>query len=411
LPGVYFFENSKKEPLYIGKSINLRSRLKQHYEGYQTNTSKSALFIPQTKTIYYKIFSNDIQAIIAESNYIKTFSPKYNSIQKDGKSNLYIVFTNPPETKVVFSRATDIQQFNLDDYNKQVFGPYTSASIATILQKQIRKTFGLCLKPFNSQNKACFNYHLKQCPGACCREISISDYQKRLGLAKKFLSGEFTDLRKHYLREIKKNSSTQNYETASRLKYEYQKLQEVLDSGNINLLLKLSESVPNTQNKINLTLNHPKLNSTPHRIECFDLAHLQGNNYVGAMTVMEDGFLKKSEYRLFHVNDSTSDPYAMKEIITRRLQHSNWKIPDLIILDGGKPQLNIVLPVTPPEIAVVALAKKRETLIYYDAQNKIRQLNLNLDDPVLNQLILLRNEAHRFGNNFHRKQRGKTMLI
>ena len=129
------------------------------------------------------------------------------------------------------------------------------------------------------------------------------------------------------------------------------------------------------------------------------------------MTVMEDGFLKKSEYRLFHVNDSTSDPYAMKEIITRRLQHSNWKIPDLIILDGGKPQLNIVLPVTPPEIAVVALAKKRETLIYYDAQNKIRQLNLNLDDPVLNQLILLRNEAHRFGNNFHRKQRGKTMLI
>lgn len=411
MPGVYFFEDKEKKPLYIGKSINLKSRLKQHFEGFQTNTTKSALFIPQTKTIYYKSFSNDIQAIIAESNYIKTFSPKYNSIQKDGKSNLYIVFTNPPQTKVVFSRATDLQEFDLDSYSKQVFGPYTSARIATILHKQIRKMFGICLNPFNSQNKACFNYHLKQCPGACCGEVSITEYQKRLGLGKKFLSGEFTDLRKHYLREIKKNSANQNYEIAAKLKYEYDKLQEVLDSGNVNLLLKLSESIPSTQDKVSSTLNHPKLSNTPKRIECYDLAHLQGKNYVGAMTVMDQGYLKKADYRHFHINDSSSDPYAMREIITRRFQHSEWEWPDLIVLDGGKPQLNIVLPIVPPTIAVIALAKKRETLIYYDQQNKITELNLSLDDPVLNQLILLRNEAHRFGNKFHRKQREKSMLI
>lgn len=411
MPGVYFFEDKEKTPLYIGKSINLKSRLKQHYEGFQTNTAKSALFIPQTKTIFYKTFDNDIQAIIAESNYIKTFSPKYNSIQKDGKSNLYIVFTNPPQTKVVFSRATDIQQFNLDNYSKQVFGPYTSSRIAIILQKEIRKTFGLCLKPFNSQNKACFNYHLKQCPGACCGEITAGEYQKRLGLAKKFLSGEFTHLRKYYLKEIKANSKIQNYELAAKLKYEYDKLQEVLEAGNVNLLLKLSESIPSTQNRITTTLNHPKLKGTPHRIECYDLAHLQGTNYVGAMTVMEQGYLKNTDYRHFHVNDSTSDPHAMKEIISRRLTHSDWPRPDLIVLDGGKPQLNITLPIIPPDIAVVALAKKRETLFFYDAQKNIVELNLNIDDPVLNQLILLRNEAHRFGNKFHREQREKTMLI
>lgn len=312
---------------------------------------------------------------------------------------------------MLFSRATDIQEFNLDSYKKQVFGPYTSAKIATILQKQIRKTFGICLKPFNPQNKACFNYHIKQCPGACCGEINVSDYQKKMGLAKKFLSGEFTTLRKYYLREIKKYSKNQNYEQASKLKYEYEKLQEVLESGNVNLLLKLSESIPSTQNKITNTLHHPKLTSIPKRIECYDLAHLQGTNYVGAMTVMEDGYLKKTEYRHFHVNDSTSDPYAMKEIINRRFAHLDWKKPDLIVLDGGKPQLNIVLPIVPANIAVIALAKKRETLIYYDSVGEIVELNLSLDDPVLNQLILLRNEAHRFGNKFHRKQREKTMLI
>lgn len=411
MPGVYYFEDTDKKPLYIGKSISLRSRLRQHYEGFQKNNSNSALFIPQTKTVYYKVFDNDIQAIIAESNYIKTFSPKYNSIQKDGKSYLYIIFTNPPETKVVFSRATDLSEFNLDNYKKQVFGPYTSAKIATILQKQIRKTFGICLKPFNAQNKACFNYHIKQCPGACCGEISVTDYQKRLGLAKKFLSGEFTALRKHYIRVIKQNSRLQKYELAAKLKYEYEKLQEILQSGNVNLLLKLSESTPSTQAKITTTLNHPKLTGTPKRIECYDLAHLQGQNYVGAMTVMEEGHLKKTDYRHFQINDSTSDPYAMKEIISRRFLHTDWPKPDLIVLDGGKPQLNIVLPAVPADIAVVALAKKKETLIYYNRKGEIMELNLNLDDPVLNQLILLRNEAHRFGNKLHRKQRQKTMLI
>ncbi len=411
LPGVYFFEDKEGNPLYIGKSINLRSRLKQHFEGFQSNSSKSALFIPQTKTVYYKTFSNDIQAIIAESNYIKTFKPKYNSIQKDDKSNLYIVFTNPPQTKIVFSRATDIVTFNLDNYSKQVYGPYTSTKVAVILQKQIRKTFGLCLSPFNSQNKACFNYHIKQCPGACCKKISVSNYQKRLGLAKKFLSGEFVALRKYYLAQIKRNSLHQKFEVAAKLKYEYQKLQEILSSGNVNLLLKLSDSIPSNQHRINTTLNHPKLQRTPKRIECYDLAHLQGRNYVGAMSVMENGFLKKTDYRHFHINNSSSDPHAMKEIVTRRFNHQEWEMPDLIVLDGGKPQLNIVLPVIPPNIATVALAKKRETLIYYDQNNQIVELNLNLDDPVLNQLILLRNEAHRFGNTFHQKQREKTMLI
>ena len=411
MPGVYFFEDKNKEPLYIGKSINLKSRLRQHYEGFVEKSTKALHFIPQTKTIYYKVLENDIQAIITEANYIKSFQPKYNSITKDDKSNLYIVFTNPPDTKVLIARATDLNAFNFDKYQDQVFGPYTSNSITKILLKHIRKTFGLCLAPFNAKGRSCFNFHLNQCPGACNGQVTVEQYRENINLIKKFLSGKFSILQKSIKSQIKKEIKLQNFELANKLKKQYESLEYILSAGNSSLLLQLSSSTPKAQQAIVATLNHPKLNSTPHRIECYDLAHLQGTNYVGAMTVMVDGNLSNIDYRHFLISShSTSDPYGMREIIERRLNHTDWPFPDLIILDGGKPQLNIVLPVVPANIAVIALAKKKETLIYYDKNNKIINLNLNFEDPVLNQFIVLRDEAHRFGNTFHKKLRGKSML-
>src|SRR5262245_38638092 len=100
LPGIYIFEDANQKPLYIGKSLNLRSRLKQHYEGFVSGTTKASQFIPQTKTIYLKVVRNDIEAVIVEANFIKSYHPRYNAITKDDKSNTYIIFTNPPESKI-----------------------------------------------------------------------------------------------------------------------------------------------------------------------------------------------------------------------------------------------------------------------------------------------------------------------
>lgn len=309
-------------------------------------------------------------------------------------------------------RATDINSYNLDSYRNQVFGPYTSASVGRVLLQHCRKTFGYCLQPFNNRQKACFNYHLGHCPGACIHAITSKEYQTHLGLIKKFLSGKFASLKKTLQLEISKAAKLQNFEKAEIIKKQYQSLDGVLQSGSSSLLLKLSDSNFKSQSTIVKTLSHPKLNQTPKRIECYDLAHLQGTNYVGAMTVMIMGKLANTEYRQFHISSqSTSDPHAMKEILTRRFQHPEWSYPDLIILDGGVSQLNTVLPVIPNNIPVVALAKKKETLIFYDQNNKLKQLQLSLENPVLNQFITLRNEAHRFGNSFHRKQRSKSMVI
>jgi len=202
VPGIYIFEDKNKKPLYIGKSINLKTRFRQHYEGFTEGTTKALQFIPQTKFVYFKPVRNDIEAVITEANYIKSYQPRYNTIVKDDRSNLYIIFTNHPDTKIRIVHATDIGNLNLDDIKKQVYGPFTSGAVSQGLYKQIRNIFGFCLSPFNNHQKACFNYHLGHCPGACTDEISLEKYHRHLGRIKKFLSGKFVILDKSLHQEI-----------------------------------------------------------------------------------------------------------------------------------------------------------------------------------------------------------------
>lgn len=291
-----------------------------------------------------------------------------------------------------------------------MFGPYTSNKIAEELLKIIRRIFGYCNAPFNSRNRACFNYHLHQCPGACLFQITLTEYQRHLGQIKKLLSGHFTKLNRSLSRQINVAIKKQNFEQAEIIKNKIQSLDQILNNQNSSLLLKLSDATDQLQHLIVNTINHPLLRKAPVRIECFDLAHLQGKNYVGSMSVFINGKSAPSLYRHFNIKgEDRSDPYAMKEIITRRFKHPEWGLPDLVILDGGVPQLSIVSPVIPKEIPALALAKKRETIYFYD-NNKITSLNLNIEDPVLNLIRNIRDEAHRFATTFHTKKRQRSLL-
>ena len=411
VPGIYIFEDKNKKPLYIGKSINLKTRFKQHYEGFVEGTTKAQLFIPQTKFLYFKPVRNDIEAVITEANYIKSYQPRYNAIIKDDRSNQYIIFTNYPDTKIRIVHATDIGNLYLDDFNNQVYGPYTSGSVSQSLYKQIRNIFGFCLSPFNSRRRACFNYHLGHCPGACIGEITDEKYHRHLGRIKKFLSGKFILLDRSLHREIKTAVKKMEFEKAQQIKIQIEGLHHSLSTRNSSLLLKLSDATDALQFQLVKKLGHPKLKKPPFRIECYDLAHLQGENYVGSMAVFIKGSPSISDYRHFHIHfPDRSDPFAMRQIIERRLKHQEWGRPDLIVLDGGVPQLSIVLPVIPESIPVIALAKKRETIYFYNENHKTVLVSLPLEDPVLNLLRSIRDEAHRFANSFHKKQRQKSLL-
>jgi excinuclease ABC subunit C len=159
----------------------------------------------------------------------------------------------------------------------------------------------------------------------------------------------------------------------------------------------------------------------PYRIECFDMSHLQGTNYVGSMVVFEDGLAKKSDYRHFNVKEvlGNDDVGAMEEVVRRRLSHwqdeqsgSKFRHPDLVIIDGGLPQLHAAQKAAASlglaeQVEFTALAK-REELLYRPGTSEPVVLERGSESLYLVQRV--RDEAHRFAISFHRSKRGKSMV-
>ncbi|MHB8669894.1 MAG: excinuclease ABC subunit UvrC [Acidimicrobiales bacterium] len=168
------------------------------------------------------------------------------------------------------------------------------------------------------------------------------------------------------------------------------------------------------------------LPDAPLRIECFDMSHLQGRDYVGSMVVMEDGLPKKSDYRRFRVAtvEGSDDLSAMEEVLTRRLRallaerrdtaRPGRKFaypPNLLLVDGGLGQLGVALRVLrevglDQEIAAAALAKRFEEVYVPGRPEPIR---IPRQSEALYLLQRIRDEAHRFAITYHRKLRGTRM--
>ncbi len=354
---------------------------------------------------------SDVAAIILEANLIKTYQPYYNSATKDDKTVSYIVITNPPGLAFKTLHRSDIHLTDYTNPQTQIYGPYPSATIANIILKQVRRIFGFCQNPVNQSQRPCFYWHIKQCPGPCNGTISLSAYRVHLTRIKSFLSGRFVTLMDTLKKEIKKASKKQAYEKANLFKKQLEALQITLTSHTYRHLLTMPATSDRVLKQIVLVLNHPKLKKPPHRIEGYDMATMNQENTVGAMTVITNGQDNKAAYRKFLVRtNKLGDPHTMSHIVQRRFHHPEWGKPDLIVLDGGIPQLSIVSQVIPADIPVIALSKKRETLHFYDQAGKIVNLNLSLHSSVLKLFQHLRDEAHRFGTTYHKLRRRRATL-
>ncbi len=160
-----------------------------------------------------------------------------------------------------------------------------------------------------------------------------------------------------------------------------------------------------------------QLKNFPHRIECYDISHIQGTNTVASMITFINGQSKKSEYKRFKVRTTEGKPddfLSMKEVLTRRLKHlgdKNWDKPDLMIIDGGKGQLSSVMQIIEElgvtGIDVVSLAKKHEEVFLPKQSNPVI---LPQNSSALFLFQRIRDEAHRFAITYHRNLRSKAMV-
>lgn len=138
------------------------------------------------------------------------------------------------------------------------------------------------------------------------------------------------------------------------------------------------------------------------RIECYDASHIFGKLNLCAMVVYENGQMKKNEYRVFNISEEGyNDLQAIKEALERRLNHTEWQYPDLIVIDGGKSQLSTAVKVLKEkglkDIAVIAFAKDENNSIYIP--NRKNPLLLKKESKALKILSLLRASAHKFANS------------
>lgn len=414
VPGCYLYSDEAGKIIYVGKAANLNSRVLSYWQKAADHTLAKELMLTKIKKIEWIETDSEIEALLLESNLIKKYQPSFNIVQRDDKRYAYIKVSTEEEWPRVFI-AHQLEK------SGRYFGPFVSVEAIRETLKAIRKIW-----PYRScknlPKKVCLYYRIGKCPGMCENFINKKEYSKIIKQIVLFLEGKKGVIVKGVEKEIKElEKSEQDEDRLSLLKYRLLNMKRVLEHSNVlSLIDKYSSDVIELAKVLNLV-------KVPARIEGYDISNIFGQEAVGSMVVFTDGEVNKNEYRKFKIKINPSfakasegksgDTGMLREVLTRRF-NNNWPMPDLIIVDGGRGQLNAVLSVVKKrnlDIAVIAVSKG-EGLRSALAPDKIffpdetRPLELPLASPALHIIKRVRDEAHRFAIKYHRELRNKKIL-
>lgn len=393
--GVYIFKGESNEILYVGKAIDLKTRVSQYYSSSQKD-QKTLILVEKIKSLDTIIVESELEALILEANLIKKYLPPFNIRLIDDKNYLYIIITKEDYPKIITGRIKDLKIAN------KYFGPFPSSKTAKNTLKQLRKIFPWCNNPFGE--KPCFYYHLNLCPGPCTGKINIKDCKKIISRFIKFMEGKKGELIKELTKEMGELSSNQKFEEADIVKKTIEGITYITQSNRTEMYLEnpnfLEQENEAALEALKKDLNLDKL---PERIEGYDISNIQGQQATGSMVVLTHGEIDKSQYRKFKIKitGKPNDVGMHKEMMRRRLNHPEWGMPDLIIVDGGIAQAKAVSN----KIPVFGLAKRLEWL--YSPSGEV--IKLSRSSLSLKLIQKLRDEAHRFAVSYHKKLRSVNM--
>jgi len=396
-PGVYIYKDKQKKIIYIGKAVNLKKRVSQYFQRDDALGYKTSQLVSQIADINFRIVNSEIEALVLESSLIKQYRPKFNSQLKDDKSYIYITIT---KDKFPLIRPAFKSTLNQNDY---FFGPFPDSSSVKSLLKTIRHIFPYFSKKHG--DKKCLYCHLGLCPGP---NPNLKEYKSNISKIKKILNGNFKKLISQLKKEMNSFSKLEKFELAKIKRDQISAVNYVISGWqNLSHLYQdVNFKEDNSQKAVDelvLTLlpYFPKLKNI-FRIEAYDISNLGSKYFVGSMTVFQNGKLDHDQYRQFKIYSKITpdDQFMIKDVIYRRLKHSEWQLPDLILVDGGKPQVTSANTVS-QNIPIIGLAKKQETIIIKTDANWV-EINLPKNSPSLRLLQQLRDEAHRFANKYRR---------
>lgn len=480
-PGCYIYRDSKSRILYIGKAKVLRKRVSSYFANYFRVDPKIQIMIDLAQSIEYLQTDSEIEALILETNLIKKYKPKYNTLMVDDKNYMWVRVDrsdgkNIPTLQMVRRRFDDKSYY---------FGPYPDTAPVRRTIERLRKILPFCtngqklnrgsgklIAIKTGQKKPCFHYHLGYCKGICADLETRQEYLQRINQLRLFFLGKKNDIVVKLTSDMQQAAKNHNFEKAAilrdrinDLKYVATHIQIDQDFDEAALMLAKQKQKETALTELVAYLQYPNLTVTSDfRIECYDISNIQGTNAVGAMTVMVDGKVEPKLYRKFRIRmkNEPNDFAMLQEMLFRRFYHflkfkerenevkllssdgfdidpnrylgkavptedeSLTRLPNLIVIDGGKGQLSSAFTVMRNfglNIPMIGLAKREEEVFAVSQQridadlisdSGINQYELEFTKihiprraNALHLLQQIRDEAHRFGITYHRLLRTK----
>lgn len=420
-PGVYQYRDKNDHILYIGKAKNLKSRIRSYTA--LNLLPKTAKMVSEADHLTYIEVQSEFEALLLEANLVRAHMPIFNIELKDDKTPLYIGITNEEFPRILTLRQTQLPTIQL----KKTFGPYIDGRSAKYVLRSLRKIF-----PFSTHRvgkRACIYKEIglcNPCPSEIAhiedsieRKILKDEYLRNIRRLSSVLDGKANSIEKELTTVMIASAKTENYEKAQIMKEKLARFHRTLGSSpkvneyivDPNFIYDVhKKELEDLRSVVNRFVPCPALS----RIECFDIAHLSGTNPTASMVTFTDGEADKKFYRHFKINKGktqNSDVDSMKEVIERRLKHfADWGVPDLIIIDGGKAQIATVAPHLQNKVAFVGLAKRYETLVFWNPEEESFTEYLLPDGSAKNLVVRLRDEAHRFARRLHHNLVTKTLL-
>ncbi len=394
---------TKDKILYIGKAANLRDRVKNHF---LQPSYRDHLFLEQSSKIGYLETQSEIDALLLESHLIKKHQPKYNVMWKDDKRYFYVAIAKKPLPYLFLTHQpkNDTRgELSSPRSSPRFIGPFVDG-------KSIKETLSLLRRIFpyytSSRHplKKCSWCHLELCPGP---NPNTKEYKQNLKNLIAVLEGKRLSVLRTIEKEMHAASKNKEYECAAKLRDQLFTLKNIVSHS--NNVQKTLQTIFQVKKEI-------------RRIEAYDISNMQGKEATGSLVIFVDEKPAKNWYRKFkiHIAGKPNDFAMLQETISRRFRHPEWPYPDLMIIDGGKPQLSAALKALQEfqkpnfkfqiksKIQIAALAKRNNELFLPNRKEPI--LLKTLPQSVQNLILHIRDEAHRFAITYHKHLRRVDFL-
>jgi len=416
-PGVYLMKDAAGRVIYIGKAKNLRARAGSYFLKGAAEDLRTS-WVGEIGDIDFVECESEVDALLMEARLIKDVQPKYNKELKDDKTFPYLMIT----TREDFPRIEVTREPK--DRGVKLYGPFANAGAlrgaVQVMQKIFK--FRTCSLDIDESDerwrwfRPCLLASIHQCTAPCNLRISKEDYRRDIKRLQMFLDGQKTSLLKQMRREMQEAAKTLQFERAAALRDEIHMLETLDNRGELDTHAQPEVFYVDPKKGLAGLRKVLNLEKTPRTLEGVDIAHLGGGQTVASLVQFIDGLPFKPGYRRYKIREvqGVDDYRSIHEVVSRRYKrlHEEAEVfPDILLIDGGKGQLNAALAafreldIAPP--ALLSLAKREEEVFL---PGEAEPLRLSRHSFALRLLQYVRDEAHRFAQHYHHILRRKSTL-